>query len=81
MQSIKRLAPHRDNPNQEARRELMSSLAHTRTLINQAFKHAKQRFDIQRVKPNCRLVKDEHRIVLPSAHLAGELETLRLAAG
>lgn len=36
-QSIKKLAFRRDDPNQEARRELMSSLAHTRTLINQAY--------------------------------------------
>ena len=36
-QSIKKLAFRRDDPNQEARRELMSSLAHTRALINQAY--------------------------------------------
>ena len=37
IQSTKKLAFRRDNPNQEARRELMSSLAHTRALINQAY--------------------------------------------
>lgn len=36
-QCLKKLAFRRDDPNQEARRELMSSLAHTRTLINQAY--------------------------------------------
>ena len=36
-QSTKKLAFRRDDPNQEARRELMSSLAHTRALINQAY--------------------------------------------
>lgn len=36
-QSVKKRVFRRDDPNQEARRELMSSLAHTRALINQAY--------------------------------------------
>lgn len=36
-QSTKKLAFRRGDPSQEARRELMSSLAHTRALINQAY--------------------------------------------
>lgn len=37
-QSIRKTAPRRSDPVQErARQELMQSLAHTRTLINQAY--------------------------------------------
>lgn len=36
-QPAKKLTFRRDNPNHAARQELMSSLAHTRTLINQAY--------------------------------------------
>jgi len=36
-QTAKKRTPRRDDPNLEARRELMSSLSHTRTLINQAY--------------------------------------------
>ncbi len=36
-QSVKKTVFRRDTPAQEARRELMSSLSHTRALINQAY--------------------------------------------
>ena len=37
-QSVKKASPRRGDPAQEeARRELLQSLAHTRTLINQAY--------------------------------------------
>lgn len=37
-QSIQSMSPHRTSPAlEEERRELISSLAHTRTLINQAY--------------------------------------------
>ena len=36
-QPVKRSVFRRDDPSQEARRELIASLAHTRTLISQAY--------------------------------------------
>lgn len=37
-QSIRKISPRRGNPaREEERRELMQSLSHTRTLINQAY--------------------------------------------
>lgn len=53
---------------------------HRRAVCNQRPKYAEQGLHVQRVQPDGRLVKHEHRIRLRFPHLAGQLQALRLAA-
>ena len=50
-------------------------------MFDERLEHAHQRFNVQRMQADGRLVEDEHGIALRPAHLAGQLQPLRLAAG
>ena len=51
-------------------------------LVDERLEYAQQRPHVERVQADGRLVEDEHReSSCAAAHLAGELEPLRLAAG
>ena len=53
---------------------------HRRAVGRQGLKDAQQGLHVQRVQADGRLVKDEEGVVLGAAHLAGQLEPLRLPA-
>ena len=53
---------------------------HSRTIVQQGLEHPQQHLHIQRVQADGRLVKDEHRVALGLAHLAGHAEEAGCAA-
>ena len=54
---------------------------HRGAMINQCAKHGEQCFDIFGMKTDGRFIKHEDGIILRSAHLTGQFESLRFAAG
>ena len=54
---------------------------HRCTVGDQRAEHPQQGAHIQRVQADGRLIKDKHRVMLGTAHLAGQLQPLCLAAG
>ena len=51
-----------------------------RTARHERLEHTEQRLYIERMQTDCRLIENEYRALLPPAHIARELQTLRLAA-
>ena len=54
---------------------------HSRPVIDQRLKYAKQRLYIQRMQSDGRLIKHKDRIRLSFSHFTGKFQSLCLAAG